>query len=89
MSKQLWKVIYSIRNKFMGNYFSMNSVSEVLPFSFPFSMDFNLRKENYSLRSTLQTEVNLTAYINTIHIYPLSSKSKKGYISIYFLEFNL
>lgn len=34
MSKQLWKVIYSIRNKFMGNYFSMNSVSEVLPFSF-------------------------------------------------------
>ena len=87
MSKQLWKVIYSIRNKFMGNYFSMNSVSEVLPFSFPFSMDFNLRKENYSLRSTLQTEVNLTAYINTIHIYPLSSKSKKGYISIYFYEY--
>lgn len=78
---------YSIRNKFMGNYFSMNSVSEVLPFSFPFSMDFNLRKENYSLRSTLQTEVNLTAYINTIHIYPLSSKSKKGYISIYFYEY--
>ena len=50
MSKQLWKVIYSIRNKFMGNYFSMNSVSEVLPFSFPFSMDFNLRKKNNSLR---------------------------------------
>ena len=82
MSKQLWKVIYSIRNKFMGNYFSMNSVSEVLPFSFPFSMDFNLRKKNNSLRSTLQTEVNLTAYINTIHIYPLSSKSKKGYICL-------
>ena len=36
MSKQLWKVIYSIRNKFMGNYFSMNSVSEVLPFSSSF-----------------------------------------------------
>lgn len=87
MSKQLWKVIYNIRNKFMGDYFPMNSVSEVLPFSFPFSMDFNLQKETDPLRSTLQNKVNLTAYINTIHIYPQSSRNKAEYTSIYFHEY--
>ncbi|WP_455669635.1 hypothetical protein [Phocaeicola sp.] len=87
VSKQLWKIIYKIRNKFMGDYYPVNSAHEILPFSFPFSMDFNLQKDNNPLRSTLQTETNLITYINTIHIYPLSSKNEKEYTSIYFYEY--
>lgn len=87
MSKQMWKIVYSVRNKFMGGYFPIDSMSEALPFSFPFSMDFNMQKDNTPLRSTLQAEANLTAYISTVHIYPLSSKSKREYTSIYFYEY--
>lgn len=86
ISQQLWKIIYYIKKKFMGDYYPIYNINDVLPFSFPFDIDFNLHKNNNSLDSILRTEVNLTKYVSVLHIYP-SLWGKKEITNIYFHKY--